>query len=225
MEQDYEYRLRFTPYGDQPLYKVQVELLDEYGTVLETITKRIGLRTLTISQEKDLWGKEFAFCVNGVKIFAMGGNYIPEDCIYSRITPEVQKYLLESCKRANFNCVRVWGGGYLETYTLPEDRNLFLCDGKASALRTGQCPTMAYLQQMFRYPTSFETAVCLPAAAGEAIRYGVEHFRHQGICIAIYWQLNDCWRWLPGLPSIIPTLEGASLLCQALFRAGVALLL
>ena len=99
-------------YGDQPLYKVQVELLDEYGTVLETITKRIGLRTLTISQEKDLWGKEFAFCVNGVKIFAMGGNYIPEDCIYSRITPEVQKYLLESCKRANFNCVRVWGGGY-----------------------------------------------------------------------------------------------------------------
>ena len=59
-------------YGDQPLYKVQVELLDEYGTVLETITKRIGLRTLTISQEKDLWGKEFAFCVNGVKIFAMG---------------------------------------------------------------------------------------------------------------------------------------------------------
>ena len=110
-------------YGDQSLYKVQVELLDEYGTVLETITKRIGLRTLTISQEKDLWGKEFAFCVNGVKIFAMGGNYIPEDCIYSRITPEVQKYLLESCKRANFNCVRVWGGGYY-----PSDHFYDLCD-------------------------------------------------------------------------------------------------
>ena len=110
-------------YGDQSLYKVQVELLDEDGTVLETITKRIGLRTLTISQEKDLWGKEFAFCVNGVKIFAMGGNYIPEDCIYSRITPEVQKYLLESCKRANFNCVRVWGGGYY-----PSDHFYDLCD-------------------------------------------------------------------------------------------------
>ena len=110
-------------YGDQPLYKVQVELLDEGGAVLETITKRIGLRTLTISQEKDLWGKEFAFCVNGVKIFAMGGNYIPEDCIYSRITPEVQKYLLESCKRANFNCVRVWGGGYY-----PSDHFYDLCD-------------------------------------------------------------------------------------------------
>ena len=110
-------------YGDQPLYKVQVELLDEGGAVLETITKRIGLRTLTISQEKDLWGKEFAFCVNGVKIFAMGGNYIPEDCIYSRITPELQEYLLESCKRANFNCVRVWGGGYY-----PSDHFYDLCD-------------------------------------------------------------------------------------------------
>lgn len=110
-------------YGDQPLYKVKVELLDEDGEVLETITKRIGLRTLTISQEKDLWGKEFAFCVNGVKIFAMGGNYIPEDCIYSRITPELQEYLLESCKRANFNCVRVWGGGYY-----PSDHFYDLCD-------------------------------------------------------------------------------------------------
>ena len=53
----------------------------------------------------------------------MGGNYIPEDCIYSRITPEVQKYLLESCKRANFNCVRVWGGGYY-----PSDHFYDLCD-------------------------------------------------------------------------------------------------
>ena len=110
-------------YGSQPLYKVQVELLDEYGTVLETIMKRIGLRTLTVSQEKDLWGKEFAFCVNGVKIFAMGGNYIPEDCIYSRITPEIQEYLLESCKRASFKCVRVWGGGYY-----PSDHFYDLCD-------------------------------------------------------------------------------------------------
>ena len=53
----------------------------------------------------------------------MGGNYIPEDCIYSRITPEVQKYILESCKRANFNCVRVWGGGYY-----PSDHFYDLCD-------------------------------------------------------------------------------------------------
>ena len=73
-------------YGDQPLYIVRTTLLDEDGTSLESITRRIGLRTLTISQEKDEWGNEFAFCVNGVKIFTRGGNYIPDDCLYTRIT-------------------------------------------------------------------------------------------------------------------------------------------
>lgn len=59
-------------YGDQPLYIVRTTLLDEDGTSLESITRRIGLRTLTINQEKDEWGNEFAFCVNGVKIFTRG---------------------------------------------------------------------------------------------------------------------------------------------------------
>ena len=83
-------------YGDQPLYIVRTTLLDEDGTSLESITRRIGLRTLTISQEKDEWGNEFAFCVNGVKIFTRGGNYIPDDCLYTRITEKKLDYILES---------------------------------------------------------------------------------------------------------------------------------
>lgn len=112
-------------YGDQPLYIVRTTLLDEDGTRLECITKRIGLRTLTISQEKDEWGNEFAFCVNGVKIFTRGGNYIPDDCLYTRITEKKLDYILESCRRAHFNCVRVWGGGYY-----PSDTFYDLCDEK-----------------------------------------------------------------------------------------------
>ena len=111
-------------YGDQPLY-VRTTLLDEDGTSLESITRRIGLRTLTISQEKDEWGNEFAFCVNGVKIFTRGGNYIPDDCLYTRITEKKLDYILESCRRAHFNCVRVWGGGYY-----PSDAFYDLCDEK-----------------------------------------------------------------------------------------------
>lgn len=110
-------------YGEQPLYNICVKLLEKDGDTLETVNKRIGLRTLTISQEKDQWGSEFAFCINGLKIFTRGGNYIPEDCLYTRISHETQKYLLESCKRANFNCVRVWGGGYY-----PSDYFYDLCD-------------------------------------------------------------------------------------------------
>ena len=112
-------------YGDQPLYIVRTTLLDEDGTSLESITRRIGLRTLTISQEKDEWGNEFAFCVNGVKIFTRGGNYIPDDCLYTRITEKKLDYTLESCRRAHFNCVRVWGGGYY-----PSDAFYDLCDEK-----------------------------------------------------------------------------------------------
>lgn len=112
-------------YGDQSLYIVRTTLLDEDGTSLESITRRIGLRTLTISQEKDEWGNEFAFCVNGVKIFTRGGNYIPDDCLYTRITEKKLDYILESCRRAHFNCVRVWGGGYY-----PSDAFYDLCDEK-----------------------------------------------------------------------------------------------
>lgn len=112
-------------YGEQNLYEVLVVIMDKEGNALDSWNKNIGLRTLTISQTPDKWGKEFAFIVNGVKIFAMGGNYIPEDAIYSRITHKRQEYLLESCKRAHFNCIRIWGGGYY-----PSDYFYDLCDKK-----------------------------------------------------------------------------------------------
>ncbi|MGN0295509.1 MAG: glycosyl hydrolase 2 galactose-binding domain-containing protein, partial [Lachnospiraceae bacterium] len=112
-------------YGEQSLYDVFIELLDSDGTIVRNIRKTIGLRTLTVSRRPDQWGKEFAFQVNGVKIFAMGADYIPEDCIYSRITRERQDYLLECAKRSHFNCIRVWGGGYY-----PSDDFYELCNEK-----------------------------------------------------------------------------------------------
>ncbi len=104
-------------YGAQPLYTLTVQWENE------RITKKTGLRTLTVSRQKDEWGNEFAFMVNGVKIFARGGNYIPEDAIYPHITKERTKRLLLDCVRANFNCIRVWGGGYY-----PSDDFFDLCD-------------------------------------------------------------------------------------------------
>lgn len=99
-------------FGEQPLYNCTVELCDESGNVLDFDSQRIGLRTLTISQEKDEWGEEFCFINNGVKIFAMGGNYIPEDQIVSRCSKERTLKILDDCKAANYNFIRVWGGGY-----------------------------------------------------------------------------------------------------------------
>lgn len=116
-------------YGEQPLYQLSVSVVsDKEGAMADnsaghTVEKTIGLRTLTISQEADEWGNEFAFIINGVKIFTRGGNYIPEDAVYPWIRKEQQDYLLKCCVRAHFNCVRVWGGGYY-----PSDAFYDLCD-------------------------------------------------------------------------------------------------
>lgn len=98
-------------YGEQPLYQVEVTL-KKGGEILDTWKKRIGLRTLTVHIEKDEYGESFAHEVNGVQIFAMGADYIPEDNILPRVTPERTRELLEQAKAAHFNCIRVWGGGY-----------------------------------------------------------------------------------------------------------------
>ena len=63
--------------GDQPLYKVQVSLVDNNQFVLDSKKYSIGLRELTVSTKKDEWGNEFAFVINGIHIFSMGADYIP----------------------------------------------------------------------------------------------------------------------------------------------------
>lgn len=109
-------------YGKQPLYTLTIQL-KAGETVLDTREYRIGLRTVTVSREDDQWGQEFAIMVNGVKIFARGADYIPDDCFYPRITREILERDVKACVFANFNCLRVWGGGYY-----PSDEFYDLCD-------------------------------------------------------------------------------------------------
>ena len=97
-------------YGAQPLYWIEVSLFKD-DIWLDTWKKRIGLRTITMHIENDMYGKQFCHEINGVKIFAMGADYIPEDCILPRITKERTYELLAQAKKAHFNCIRVWGGG------------------------------------------------------------------------------------------------------------------
>lgn len=103
--------------GDQPLYTVQVQIPGDSST------KRIGLRTMELIREYDQWGQSFCHAVNGVRFFAMGANYIPEDNVLSRVTPERSRKLLMAAKNSNFNTIRIWGGGYY-----PNDFFFDLCD-------------------------------------------------------------------------------------------------
>ncbi len=109
-------------YGEQPLYTVTA-VLSVNGREADRWERRIGLRTMTVSREKQADGEEFCHTVNGVKVFAMGGDYIPEDNLFGRITPERTRRLLEDARLAHFNTVRVWGGGYY-----PDDFFYDICD-------------------------------------------------------------------------------------------------
>ena len=109
-------------YGDQPLYTVKVIALSE-GREVDRWEGRTGLRTVTVRREKDGWGESFAHLVNGVAVFAMGAGYVPEDCILPRRSEARTRQLLEDCAAANFNLVRVWGGGHY-----PEDYFYDICD-------------------------------------------------------------------------------------------------
>ncbi len=109
-------------YGEQNLYDVEFSLYSN-GAIIDKITKVIGLRTLTLSQDRDEFGQEFCFKVNGIKIFAMGANYVPIDSLPSRISKERTERLIKDCVFANFNSIRVWGGGFY-----PDDYFYELCD-------------------------------------------------------------------------------------------------
>lgn len=108
--------------GEPHLYDVNITI-KKSDTVYDERDYKIGLRTMSVSRKKDEFGEEFAFVVNGRKIFAMGADYIPEDCIYSRINRDKIEKLVKSAAKANYNMLRVWGGGYY-----PSDDFYDLCD-------------------------------------------------------------------------------------------------
>jgi len=112
-------------YGEQYLYETSVELVQD-GKTVHTVTQKLGLRTLTISTQRDADDDtcaEFCFVNNGVKIFAMGANYVPQDSLLSRISPQRNRRFLEACADVNHNCIRIWGGGYY-----PDDDFMDVCD-------------------------------------------------------------------------------------------------
>lgn len=109
--------------GEQNLYTMMVVLKNSQGKVIDSLSKRIGLRTITMDRTKDQWGEKFCTRINGINIFAMGADYIPEDHLLGRVTRETTRKLLNKAIFANFNSIRVWGGGHY-----PDDWFYDLCD-------------------------------------------------------------------------------------------------
>lgn len=109
--------------GEQPLYTVSVALQTEFGKTVDFRKYRVGLRRIELNMDKDQWGDNFQFRINGEPVFAKGANWIPADSFIDRVTDEKLEFYIRSAREANMNMLRVWGGGYYET-----DRFYDLCD-------------------------------------------------------------------------------------------------
>ena len=162
--------------GEQPLYEVQVRLLDGTGAAVDMWQRQIGLRTLALDRHEDEWGESFQFVVNGVPFFAKGANWIPADSFVTRVADDVYWGLLADAAAANMNMLRVWGGGIYEQDVFYE-----YCD------RLGLCVWQDFMFACAAYPT-FDEAF-MANVEQEAID-DVRRLRHHA-CLALWCGNNE----------------------------------
>ncbi|MCE5199020.1 MAG: sugar-binding domain-containing protein [Armatimonadota bacterium] len=106
------------PHGDQPLYTVECEVVVD-GEPVDRVERRTGIRSIRINQDPHPeCGEYFTLEVNGRKIFAKGGNWIPPDMVYSKTNAADYRALVQIAKDANFNALRIWGGGLYANHAM-----------------------------------------------------------------------------------------------------------
>ena len=102
--------------GDQPLYKLTIELLDGARHALDLWERTVGFRRLdwkpcsNAPAGADPWVCE----VNGVPLFLQGVNWTPIRPNFADLTPEDYRRRVRLYRELGINIFRVWGGGFLE---------------------------------------------------------------------------------------------------------------
>lgn len=112
-------------FGEANLYTDTLRLLNSKGEVLDQLIIDFGVRTAQLVQTKDEWGTSYEFQVNDVPIFCKGANYIPQSVFPAAVKDLEIENMIDQMIAANFNMVRVWGGGYY-----PGDVFYKTCDKK-----------------------------------------------------------------------------------------------
>jgi beta-mannosidase len=97
------------PAGEPSLYTLKARI-ECGGEETDALTTRFGVRTVELKQQG-----QFTFSINGVDIFARGANWVPSNSLSLDASPEQYRHLLELAHEANFNMLRVWGGGTYES--------------------------------------------------------------------------------------------------------------
>jgi len=123
-------------HGKPYLYTSTIQLLDISGKVNQTEESKIGFRRIKLVMNEGAWNEPEGFPktrsaspaqleINGRKIFCKGTNWVNPEIFPGIITRERYDELLNLAKEANFNMLRVWGGGIVNKESFFE-----LCDEK-----------------------------------------------------------------------------------------------
>lgn len=116
-------------YGEQTLYDYKVELFKDDVCIEET-KGRFGFKEVRIIEKAvGLDQSDFALEVNGKKIFAKGSNWVPISTMFGAATEETYDKLIGFAKNAQYNVLRVWGGGIYETehfYDLCDEQGILV---------------------------------------------------------------------------------------------------
>ncbi|HTS19228.1 MAG TPA: hypothetical protein VMP11_16750 [Verrucomicrobiae bacterium] len=133
-------------HGPQHRYDVRVTLKIG-GKIIAERSAKIGFRHVRVNQDPHPQrGRYFTLEINGKKIFAKGGNFVPADMIFARIDRNRYDKLTDLAIEANFNLLRVWGGGQYEA-----DDFYDLCDAR------GILVWQEFIFACFRFPAIDQT--------------------------------------------------------------------
>ncbi|KAI1005808.1 Beta-mannosidase A [Podosphaera aphanis] len=106
--------------GEQNLYNIRIIVKDEEDTILATVVKRSGFRTIVLNMEPISEvqlasgiapGANWHFEINGHEFYAKGSNFIPPDVFWPRVTPTKMLRLFKAVVDGNQNMLRVWASG------------------------------------------------------------------------------------------------------------------
>jgi len=112
-------------HGPQDRYAVTAALWVG-GEEIGHAEARVGFRYVRVNQDPHpVRGRYFTIEVNGRNIFVKGGNFVPADMIFPAIDRARYDKLTDLALEANFNMLRIWGGGLYE-----KDDFYELCDAK-----------------------------------------------------------------------------------------------
>lgn len=121
-EINYPYRWWCNGQGVANRYEFSV-VMKQGERIIDTQNVKTGIRDIQLVTEKDSIGESFYFKLNDKPVFIKGANYIPLKFFPGKAVENDYRKMLQSCKDANINMLRVWGGGVYE-----EDIFYNLCD-------------------------------------------------------------------------------------------------